>query len=786
MNTRPTASTRLLFVAAALLMLSAAHAQETRNVFILNIDGLRSTEGFESGRANMPFIWDSLRPLGTIYTQFYNTGVTITNSAHSTIVTGASQLLYNNNGFETPIRPNVPTIGEYYRKQAWLPPDKAVFVSGKAATWRYPVSTMPGYGNAWAPAIYPSSGGDLATWDSLRNVIARSHPSLCYVLFGQVDEAGHSGMPSYYVGSIRQADSLVFEVWKLIQSDTVYRDRTTLVVTSDHGRHDDLHGGWQNHGCSCHGCRHVLFLALGPDIKADTTVTDRRDQTDVAPTVGCLLDFGTPFAQGTVLTEMLRPSFIVHRSSLTVPAAPSLDDHNLSNSVGMSRACDIALTPAALHCVYADNTDGPWRVMYAVSNDRGAHWPIPQPLFSGSDDYTEPVLAALDSTTLFAAALARRWSAGDTTYFWTLCGRRSTDNGATWQPAFDIESLGMVGCRPAVCASGARVGVTALKTGELVFRLSTDRGATFSPAETLSTALAHYPQSPTAALLDTQPFVAWQAIVPTFCPDSVNFHNIWFGRNPWRENLKMLTRNQSTNYSYLPTLAAESPGILHLAYADLPDARMGNSWRVAYSRGTALGDTWSVPIPLNGSEIGYAPSICRYGDGRVGCVWAAFSGEKWHIAAAASADHGLTWSEPFAVSEPQDFSTEPRLVADGDTCFAVWQDNRSGNWEIYFAACPVPTSGLDQSASQPLAGLAVFPNPASGLVRIRYALGQPGPVRLVLLDVTGRQVAVLVNERQPAGVHTARWQPGRIPAGVYYWRLTAGAQQACGRLELLR
>jgi hypothetical protein len=45
---------------------------------------------------------------------------------------------------------------------------------------------------------------------------------------------------------------------------------------------------------------------------------------------------------------------------------------------------------------------------------------------------------------------------------------------------------------------------------------------------------------------------------------------------------------------------------------------------------------------------------------------------------------------------------------------------------------------------------------------------------------------VLVNERQPAGVHTARWQPGRIPAGVYYWRLTAGAQQACGRLELLR
>lgn len=756
----------------------AAVAQETQNVFIVNIDGLRSTEGFESGRTNLPFIWDSLRPLGTLYTQFYNTGVTITNSAHTTIVTGAPQLLYNNTGIETPIRPREPTIGEYYRKEAGLPPDKAVFVSGKAMTWRYPVSTMPGYGYAWAPSVVLDFCGDLATWDSLRSVTARSHPSLCYVLFGQVDDAGHTGDTSYYIASIRQADSLVFEVWKLIQSDSTYRNRTALIITSDHGRHDDRHGGWRDHGCSCHGCRHVLFLALGPDIKADTTVTDRRDQTDIAPTVGSLLDFGTPFAQGAALREMLRPGVLLARA--TSDPKPGVDDRNLSNSTGTSRACDIALTRGALHCAYADNSGGSWQILHTRSTNRGDCWSPPQPLFSDGDDYTEPVLVALDSTTLFAAAIARRWSAIDTTFFWTLCGRRSTDNGATWQPAVDIESLGMVTCRPALCASGQRIGVTALKTWALVFRLSTDRGVTFGPAETLSGAVAHYPKSPAAAMLETQSFVAWYALVPTFTPDSVNFHNIWLGSDQWYGNRRMLTRNQYTSYSYLPTLAAESPATLHLAYADLPDARMGNSWQVAYRRGTARGDTWSTPIPLNGSEIGYAPSICQYGNGRLACAWAAFSDEGWHIAAAASADHGLTWSEPFAVSQPQDFSTEPRLVADNDTCFAVWQDNRSGNWEIYFTACPVPVTGLSQSASQPLARLAAFPNPATGLVCVRYELGRSEPVRLALLDVTGRLVTVLVNERQPAGVHTACWQPGRVPAGVYYYRLEAGTQRASG------
>lgn len=82
--------------------------------------------------------------------------------------------------------------------------------------------------------------------------------------------------------------------------------------------------------------------------------------------------------------------------------------------------------------------------------------------------------------------------------------------------------------------------------------------------------------------------------------------------------------------------------------------------------------------------------------------------------------------------------------------------------------------------------LAAFPNPANGVVRVRYMLEQTESVRLVLLDVTGRLVTELVNERQSAGVHTACWQAACVPAGVYYCRLQAGTQQSCGRLELLR
>jgi hypothetical protein len=111
----------------AVLFLSVpAFGFQTRNVFIVNIDGLRSTEGFQAGDLNLHFIWDSLRPLGTLYNSFYNTGVTVTNSAHSTIVTGVRQLMINNHGICAPVRPREPTMGECYRKFTGAPADLEV------------------------------------------------------------------------------------------------------------------------------------------------------------------------------------------------------------------------------------------------------------------------------------------------------------------------------------------------------------------------------------------------------------------------------------------------------------------------------------------------------------------------------------------------------------------------------------------------------------------------------------------------------------------------------------
>jgi DNA-binding beta-propeller fold protein YncE len=68
------------------------------------------------------------------------------------------------------------------------------------------------------------------------------------------------------------------------------------------------------------------------------------------------------------------------------------------------------------------------------------------------------------------------------------------------------------------------------------------------------------------------------------------------------------------------------------------------------------------------------------------------------------------------------------------------------------------------------------PNPSRGPVRTEFALPRESHVRLSVIDLMGREVAVLANGTYSAGRHEASWNTdaGRsVPAGIYFVRLVA-------------
>jgi hypothetical protein len=211
-------------------------------------------------------------------------------------------------------RPHQPTVFEYYRKETSAPANKTWVIVQHMNLISTDYSDYPEYGKSYgasldSPGLHKRGelehAGDVATWDILKSVMNRDHPSLVMVNFGMTDGLGHSGSWSGYTNAILDADTLIYYLWLKIQSDPVYKDKTTMFLTNDHGRHlDGVKTGFQDHGDDCEGCRHVMMLVIGPDTKSN--VVDAAGQLiDIAPTIGVLMRFGTRLAKGNVMSDSL-------------------------------------------------------------------------------------------------------------------------------------------------------------------------------------------------------------------------------------------------------------------------------------------------------------------------------------------------------------------------------------------------------------------------------------------------------------------------------------------------
>jgi hypothetical protein len=289
--------------AALLLFLGCQLLAARENVIIVVIDGARHQETFGSGGKYIPRMWNLLSKEGTLFTNFRNDGITATCPGHASILTGSWIDIPNDGSRRAPL----PTIFEYFRSETHAAESLCYVVSGKKKLAMLTFGADSAYGGRFgARFVAPDHQSDIDTWHELSQVLHQSHPQVVIVNFPDVDINGHAKAWDGYVGAIRRADSLINVLWGTLQADSVYAHHTTLLVTNDHGRHDDAHGGFQNHGDTCEGCRKIMLLALGPHFRQGAIVSDTARQTDIAPTVANILQLHNLHFSGIDLENLGR------------------------------------------------------------------------------------------------------------------------------------------------------------------------------------------------------------------------------------------------------------------------------------------------------------------------------------------------------------------------------------------------------------------------------------------------------------------------------------------------
>jgi hypothetical protein len=128
--------------------------------------------------------------------------------------------------------------------------------------------------------------------------VKRKKPRLLFLGFGETDEWAHAGRYDHYLTAARQVDQFIRRLWETVQSMSQYRDKTTFLITADHGRGSGP-SEWKDHGEKIAGAEGIWIAAIGPDTPAlgERTHAAAATQSQIAATIAALLgeDYGSAF-----------------------------------------------------------------------------------------------------------------------------------------------------------------------------------------------------------------------------------------------------------------------------------------------------------------------------------------------------------------------------------------------------------------------------------------------------------------------------------------------------------
>ena len=105
----------------------------------------------------------------------------------------------------------------------------------------------------------------------------------------------------------------------------------------------------------------------------------------------------------------------------------------------------------------------------------------------------------------------------------------------------------------------------------------------------------------------------------------------------------------------------------------------------------------------------------------------------------------------------------------------VWQPNQ--------VVTDIVTSGLVPSTFTLSQN---YPNPFNPGTVIQFSLPHQSYVRLKVYDLIGREVASLVEDVEPAGLHAVKFDASRLASGVYVYRITADNLAIAKTMVLLK
>ncbi|HEY8397263.1 MAG TPA: alkaline phosphatase family protein [Flavihumibacter sp.] len=236
----------------------------------------------------MPFMWSYIAKHGQIYgNRQYGNFVNVMNPywysypGYNEMITGYGDPAINSN--DIGMNPNV-SVFEYLVKQPAFKNKAAAFGAWEAFNRilnedRSGIPVVTGYQPIKARKLSAreqflnelkedtrTRGKDIYALHGALECLRNRKPRLLQVSFDDTDHYSHASQYYNYINAARLFDQYLEKIWNYVQSDPHYRNKTAIIVTTDHGRGDAVKKEWSDHGGHIKGADQVWIAVLAPGI----------------------------------------------------------------------------------------------------------------------------------------------------------------------------------------------------------------------------------------------------------------------------------------------------------------------------------------------------------------------------------------------------------------------------------------------------------------------------------------------------------------------------------------
>jgi hypothetical protein len=332
----------IVFVFSAIIV--SAQPRKTENLVIVTLDGMRWQEVFkgvdevlmndsiynrdrkgmkekfwadsedERRKKLFPFLWNTVASKGKIYgNRRYGNYVNNANPywfsypGYNEIFTGYADTSVNSND---KIWNKNENVLEYINKQKGYAGKVAAFATWDVFPYILNEKRSGMYVNADVDTLSFSQPAlqllndmqflttrpigvrpDIITYMAAREYLKAYRPKVLYIAFDETDDFAHAGMYDQYIGSAYSQDAMIADLWKTIQAIPQYNNKTTLLITVDHGRGDKVKDNWKHHGSKIEDANEIWLAIMGPDTKAggEQKQATQLYQEQIAATIASLL-----------------------------------------------------------------------------------------------------------------------------------------------------------------------------------------------------------------------------------------------------------------------------------------------------------------------------------------------------------------------------------------------------------------------------------------------------------------------------------------------------------------